>query len=195
LILIIDHFDSFSHNLFQALASLEETHVVRCDQIESQSISDLRPSLVVLSPGPRGPKDTGVTTEYLNSAFAQTCPTLGICLGFQTMSLFWGAQVDQAKDVVHGKTLDLSFEQHEIFTHCPKPMPVARYHSLCVPQASLPLEQVNVIAQHEDMAMAVVDKKRPWIGLQFHPESFLTPQGPQLLNNIHHYLLTHKTSS
>ena len=188
MILIIDHFDSFSHNLSQALASLEETRVVRCDQINAHEISDLSPHFVVLSPGPRGPRDTGVTTEYLESKFGQTCPTLGICLGFQAMSLFWGGQVGQAKDVVHGKTLQLHFQPHQIFEHCDHPMAVARYHSLCVPQDSLPVENVDIVAQHEGMAMAVVDHHRPWAGLQFHPESFLTPQGPQLLTNIHHYL-------
>jgi anthranilate synthase/aminodeoxychorismate synthase-like glutamine amidotransferase len=188
LILIIDHFDSFSHNLYQSFAQLEETRVVRCDQIDLQEISNLKPSLVVLSPGPKGPKDTGITPSYLTSTFGEHCPTLGICLGFQAMSLQWGGQVEQAKDVVHGKTLHLKFQPHEIFKNCPNPMGVARYHSLCVPSLSLSVQKVNILAEHENMAMAVLDKKKPWIGLQFHPESFLTPQGTLLLSNIHRYL-------
>lgn len=183
MILIIDHFDSFSHNLYQAIADIQDTVVVRCNAISPREIEEMNPQWVVLSPGPKGPKDTGVTLEYLRSKHGRSCPTLGICLGFQAMALEWGAQVVKAAEVVHGKTLSLSHDEHPYFENCPNPMPVARYHSLCVPSANLPPE-LQLHAEHQGMAMAVSDPHKPWVGLQFHPESFLTPQGKTLLHNI-----------
>lgn len=185
MILIIDHFDSFSHNLYQRMAGdLGDVQVVRCDRLTVGDIRSLRPELVVLSPGPRGPKDTGVTLEYLASDFAQTRPTLGICLGFQALGLAWGAEVTLAEDVVHGKTLELGFEAHPLFEGLSSPITVARYHSLGVRRDTLPPGVLN-LASHGPLSMVACDQNRPWAGFQFHPESFLTPDGPRLLANAH----------
>ena len=184
LILIIDHFDSFSHNLYQALSSQHQgVEVVRCDKVSVADIEDMKPRWVILSPGPRGPKNTGVTLEYLKSSLAENTPTLGICLGFQAMAVHWGARVLQAGEVVHGKTLDLTLSSHPILEGLPSPLQVARYHSLGVSSSSLP-NHIETLGSHKEMAMAVIDTHKPWVGLQFHPESFLTPQGPELLLNI-----------
>lgn len=184
MILIIDHFDSFSHNLYQTLASQhKDVEVLRCDKVNLEGIESMSPSWVVLSPGPRGPNDTGITLEYLSSPLGARTPTLGICLGFQAMALHWGGNVVQAGEVVHGKTLDLQLKEHPIFSGLTSPLQVARYHSLGVPSKSLP-SHLEVLGHHRDMAMAVVDTQKPWVGLQFHPESFLTPQGPELLENL-----------
>lgn len=187
MILIIDHFDSFSHNLYQALAQLESEVVVRrCDEIELNEIQAMQPKLVVLSPGPKGPTDTGITLEYLKSPFAQTQATLGICLGLQAMGLHWGLKIDLSQEVVHGKTCLLHNLEHPIFDNLQKPLQVARYHSLCISSRDLP-EHLNLLAEHESMVMAIEQRDKPWIGLQFHPESFLTTEGKSLLSNILDY--------
>jgi anthranilate synthase/aminodeoxychorismate synthase-like glutamine amidotransferase len=184
LILIIDHFDSFSHNLYQLLAAQgPRVLVCRCDQIDLPSITSLEPELIVLSPGPKGPEDTGITTSLLRSKWAKSKAIVGVCLGFQALAKAWGGAVERAPAVVHGKTLQLETPEHPFFKGLQNPLQVARYHSLCVPVSSLP-QNVEVLAQYEGMAMAVLDRERPWVGLQFHPESFLTPQGAGLLLNI-----------
>jgi anthranilate synthase/aminodeoxychorismate synthase-like glutamine amidotransferase len=184
LILIIDHFDSFSHNLYQAFAQLAaEVVVKRCDEISLDDIRNMKPDLVVLSPGPKGPKDTGITLEYLKSPFAQTQATLGICLGLQAMGLHWGLEIELSKEVVHGKTCLLHNLNHPIFNNLQKPLQVARYHSLCLSAHNLP-QNLNLLAQHESMVMAIEDQDKPWLGLQFHPESFLTTEGKSLLHNV-----------
>lgn len=187
LILIIDHFDSFSHNLYQAFAQLAPDVVVkRCDEITLEVIQSMQPQLVVLSPGPKGPRDTGVTLDYLKSPFAKKQATLGICLGLQAMGLHWGLDIQLSKEVVHGKTCLLHHTNHPIFKDLHQPLQVARYHSLCISKQNLP-ENLNLLAEHESMVMAIEDRQKPWIGLQFHPESFLTPEGKSLLYNILDY--------
>lgn len=189
MVLIIDHFDSFSYNLYQAIAVDKETVVARCDEISVADITGMNPELVVLSPGPCGPEETGVTLEYLSGDFASVCPTLGICLGFQAMAVAWGGVVELAPEVVHGKTLDLSLREHPVFDVFSDPLRVARYHSLCVPAASLPKE-LELIATHDEMAFVVEDNLRPWMGLQFHPESFLTEGGVEMLARIRTHLVS-----
>jgi len=194
LILIIDHFDSFSHNLYQAFASFHDHVIVkRCNEISLAQIEQYEPDLVVLSPGPKGPKETGVTLEYLKSSFSKHQPTLGICLGLQAMGLHWKLNISLAKEVVHGKTCDLSFRDHPIFESLKQPLQVARYHSLCLNSTNIPAN-LNLLAEHDDMIMAIEDHQNPWIGLQFHPESFLTPKGLRLLKNILNYT-SHKRKS
>ena len=188
MILVIDHFDSFSYNLYQLLAAQgEEVIVRRCDRLGLDEIQAYHPEHIVLSPGPRGPQDTGVTLDLLASEWAKKKSILGVCLGFQAMALAWGARVERAPEVVHGKTLMLETLEHPLFTGLPRPLQVARYHSLCVPTQHLP-QHLLVLGQHAGMAMAVLDTQRPWLGLQFHPESFLTPQGSHLLLNIRSFL-------
>ena len=103
------------------------------------------------------------------------------------MGYHWGIEVTHAKEVVHGKTCELDLRPNPIFEHLNRPLRVARYHSLCLSSQYLP-ENLELLAEFENMLMAVQDKTRPWVGLQFHPESFLTPQGPELLKNIHEHL-------
>lgn len=191
MVLIIDHFDSFSYNLYQAIAVEHETLVVRCDEVGVEDITGLAPEMVVLSPGPCGPEETGVTLDYLSGEFASLCPTLGICLGFQAMAVAWGGVVELAPEVVHGKTLDLSMGGHPVFDVFSDPLRVARYHSLCVPVESLPKE-LELVAAHDKMAFVVEDKVRPWMGLQFHPESFLTDSGTEMLARIRSHLVSRR---
>ena len=188
MILIIDHFDSFSHNLYQLIApDHDEVIVRRCDNIEIDEIRNAAPQAIILSPGPRGPDDTGVTPSLLNTAFAANTPIIGVCLGFQAMASFWGARVQQAPEVVHGKTLTLSIPEHPLFSGMGTTLQVARYHSLAVYQVTLP-PSVEILAEHDGMVMAAKDTTRPWLGLQFHPESFLTPEGGALMQNAFTWL-------
>lgn len=184
MILIVDHFDSFSYNLDQLLGGLGlAVRVVRCDEVTPAAILAARPGAVVLSPGPRGPRDTGVTLPFLAEPAAARVPVIGVCLGFQAMALAWGARVEPAPEVVHGKTLELFPAPHGLFAGLPSPLVVGRYHSLCVPAASLPAG-VEILAEHRGMAMLALDRERPWAGMQFHPESFLTPEGPRLMDRL-----------
>lgn len=188
MILIIDHFDSFSHNLYQLFTSIQkEIEVIRCNQLQLSNIQDLSPDMIVLSPGPKGPQDTGISLPLLESELSNRIPILGICLGFQTMAHYWGCPVELASEVVHGKTLALDLNQHPIFAGLKSPSQVARYHSLCVSNEQLP-KNVSPLLVHKNMLMAAEDLHRPWIGLQFHPESFLTPEGRPLVQNIYQYL-------
>lgn len=195
MILVIDHFDSFSYNLSQLLGGLGlEVRVARCDKVSPDDIRALAPEAVVLSPGPRGPEDTGITLPLLRSEYGKNAAVIGVCLGFQTMAVAWGAKVALAPEVVHGKTIDLTPEPHEVFDGIDLPMRAGRYHSLCVKAESLP-QSVSVLAAHQGMAMMALDRARPWVGMQFHPESFLTPQGPELMRNLLRYLRRRNVAS
>lgn len=181
MILIIDHFDSFSHNLLQLVGGLQlEARVCRCDEIGVEELLEQRPRAILLSPGPGRPEDTHVTPRYLADPRSWTIPCIGVCLGFQAMSLAWGGEVVPAAEIVHGKTVQLARPSHPIFSGLSDPLVVGRYHSLCVPVDSLP-QSVEVLCRHREMAMFALDRHKPWAGLQFHPESFLTPQGPELV--------------
>jgi len=161
--------------------------VRRCNEISLSEIEAYQPDLVVLSPGPRGPEHTGITLDYLNSKFSKGQATLGICLGLQAMGLHWGLNVEFADEVVHGKTCQLRPDPHPIFDSLKVPIQVARYHSLCIKSVAIP-KHLKLLAEHNSMIMAIESLQQPWIGLQFHPESFLTPEGLSLLKNILNYL-------
>ncbi len=183
MILIIDHFDSFSYNLYQLFAVLRaEVKVVRCNRIRPEEVLALQPEVIVLSPGPGSPQDTGVTMELLNDQRLASIPFLGVCLGFQALAVAWGGEVALAPEVVHGKTLEFPASDHPLLQGMPFPLTVARYHSLYVRAQSLP-SHVEVILQRGEMAMLAKDRRLPRIGMQFHPESFLTKGGSQLCLN------------
>ena len=191
MLLIIDHFDSFSHNLYQLLAGLgHEVLVRRCDEISSDDIQNkYRPEAIILSPGPKGPEDTGVTLELLKSDWAQNQVIIGICLGMQALGLHWEIPTRHAAEVVHGKTIQLHLKTHEIFKDL-QGLQVARYHSLCLYEEDtlLKQERVEILSSFEGMVMIAKDRRNPWLGIQFHPESFLTPKGEDLMKNALEYL-------
>lgn len=187
MILIIDHFDSFSYNLEQLCSTIEETQVVRCDKISVSDVVDIKPSCIVLSPGPGGPEDTGVTLPLLKAEAVSEIPMIGVCLGFQAMMHHFGIPVSLAPEVIHGKTVHVKNVNHPVLKGCNDSIQIARYHSLAVYKQDLN-ENVLPIIFHEDMVMAVEAKEFPWLGLQFHPESFLTPEGPRMIKNALQYL-------
>jgi anthranilate synthase component 2 len=189
MILLIDNYDSFSYNLFQMVGTIlpkgEEMKVIRNDAMTVDEIRDLNPSGIILSPGPGRPADAGVTEEVAK-VLGQKIPTLGVCLGHQGICETFGATVTYAKQLMHGKQsvaeLDLT---SPIFRGLPEKIKVARYHSLAVDEKTIPKDALKVIARTEDgEVMAVQHVSYPIFGVQFHPESIMTPEGGRILENF-----------
>ncbi len=188
--LLIDNFDSFTFNLVQAFFKLgKHPEVIRNDRPE---LLDLATSgkldMVCLSPGPSNPLNAGYCLEFLK-LLPKEVPVLGVCLGHQTLGYHAGAEVVIGPQIMHGKTTDITHNGKGLFTGLPNPLTVGRYHSLIVRAEQAPdlLEVVSETDQGEVMAM--VYKDRPWAGVQFHPESVLTPDGEKLLGNFPDKLL------
>ncbi len=183
MILLIDNFDSFTYNLSQYLRMLgEEVLVRRNDAISVDEIRSLKPRLIVISPGPGGPAETGVCIEALD-AFHQEIPFLGICLGMQAIASFFGGKIVQAAEPMHGKVREISHEAEGLFAGLANPLNVTRYHSLIVEEGSLP-DCLEVTARSETQEiMGLRHKVYPIFGVQFHPEAYLTEGGLALLKN------------
>ncbi len=187
--LLIDNFDSFTFNLVQAFQGLgRDPEVLRNDRPELLDLAGSGTlSMVCLSPGPSRPENAGYCLEFL-ARLPHSVPVLGVCLGHQTLGHFAGAKVEVADRIMHGKTSMISHQGTGLFTGLPNPFEVGRYHSLLVkadeaPEEARKLLQVTARTdQGEVMGLKYAD--RPWAGVQFHPESVLTPLGPQLLANF-----------
>ena len=185
MILLIDNYDSFSFNLYQLIGSIEPNiRVVRNDELTIPEIEALAPSAIFLSPGPGKPCDAGICEDVVR-AFAEKIPIFGVCLGHQAICEVYGATVTYAKELMHGKqsvcSLDVS---SPIFKDLPEEMPVARYHSLAAVESTIPPE-LKVIARTDDgEVMAVAHRDFHVYGVQFHPESILTPEGKKILENF-----------
>jgi anthranilate synthase component 2 len=185
MILLIDNYDSFSYNLYQYLGEFEtDIKVIRNDEMTVEEIEKLNPEGIVLSPGPGRPKDAGVIEEVALT-LGKKIPTLGICLGHQGICEAYGGVVTYAKQLMHGKTSVVRKTANcPIFNGCPDEFEVARYHSLAAEESSLP-ECLEVTAlTTEGEIMAVQHKEYPIYGLQFHPESILTPNGKLMIQNF-----------
>jgi len=188
MLLLVDNFDSFTFNLVQVFHTLGTPPVVLRNH--EPQILDLAhdPSLegVVLSPGPSHPANTGLCLELL-AILPPQIPVLGVCLGHQTLAHFAGATVGRARRIMHGKTSLVHHTGTGLFAGLPNPVEVGRYHSLAILEdAPLPFAVTARADDGEIMGIAFTD--RPWTGVQFHPESVLTPHGPQILNNFLHFL-------
>lgn len=182
-VLVIDNEDSFSHNLAQSLAMAGgEVAVVRHDRTSLAEIRRARPGALVLSPGPRTPTDFPLTLSLASGV--TNLPLLGVCLGQQALAMAFGGRLERAVRPMHGKQSLIDHVGSALFAGLPSPLCVARYHSLIVDAASLPteLEVTAWSAEHEPMALR--HRRRPLYGVQFHPESFLTTHGLQLLQNF-----------
>lgn len=182
MILLIDNYDSFTHNLWQALGACaggEEVRVLRNDALSPAELVALRPRRVVLSPGPGHPRDARLS--LLAPALLPEVPLLGVCLGHQALALAEGARVVRAPRPVHGRALEILHDGAGLFAGLPAAFEAALYHSLVVQEDSLPPAlQVAARTRAGDI-MALRHVARPHLGVQFHPESFLTPAGPALL--------------
>jgi anthranilate synthase component 2 len=186
MLLVIDNYDSFTYNLVQYLGELGAEIVVhRNDAITVDEIAALAPSAIVLSPGPCAPAQAGITVEVIR-ALSNRIPTLGVCLGHQAIGEAYGGRVVRAARAVHGKTSRIAHDGSELFAGLPSPLEVGRYHSLVVERASLPagLQVAATSVDDPTEIHALRHETHPVWGVQFHPESVLTPNGKQLLRNF-----------
>lgn len=185
MILLIDNFDSFSYNLYQLIGEINpDIKVIRNDELSVREIEELNPESIIISPGPGRPSDAGICEEVIKY-FAQKKPILGICLGHQAICEVFGAEITYAKEIMHGKTSVVSLERSQnIFKGLTEKITVARYHSLCANEKTIP-DDLQVIARaDDDTVMAVKHKNYEIYGLQFHPESVLTPDGKKIIMNF-----------
>ena len=182
MILLVDNYDSFTYNLAHLFGELgEDVRVVRNDAIDADEAERLAPSHLVISPGPGRPEDAGVSTDVIRR-LAPNTPTLGVCLGHQAIVEVFGGDVGQAKRLVHGKAADVSHDGRGIFEGLPEPFSAGRYHSLAATRVP---PELDVCGQTDDgEVMAVRHRNLPVVGIQFHPESVLTPDGPTLARNF-----------
>ncbi len=187
MILLIDNYDSFSYNLFQLVGSLDpDIKVIRNDAMTTGQIEELSPKAIILSPGPGKPEDAGICIEVVKKLGGRF-PILGVCLGHQAICTAYGGTVSYAKELMHGKQSVAKLTGScALFEGLPDSIPVARYHSLALLRDTLP-DCLTITAQTEDgEVMAVAHKDYPVFGLQFHPESILTPDGKAILQNFIH---------
>lgn len=183
MIVLIDNYDSFTYNVYQLFKEFDEVKVFYNDQITIDEILDLNPNCIVISPGPSRPSDAGICLDLIKKVKGKI-PLLGICLGHQAICQCYGATITYAKTLMHGKTSVLEIdEDSNVFKNCKRPIQVGRYHSLIAKEDTLP-SALNVIAHADGQVMAVVDIKNKVYGLQFHPESILTLDGKQMIQNI-----------
>ena len=185
MILLIDNYDSFSYNLYQLIGSVKpDIKVIRNDDCTIEEIEKMEPEALILSPGPGRPEDAGICIEAIKY-FAGKIPILGVCLGHQAICKAFGGTVSYAKELMHGKQkMIYQTGENKIFAGMENAFPAARYHSLAALKETLPPE-LKVTAQSEDgEVMAVEHSEYPVYGLQFHPESVMTPDGRKMIENF-----------
>ena len=185
MILLIDNYDSFSYNLYQLVGAISpDIRVIRNDELTIEQIEALNPSHIILSPGPGRPEDAGVTVEVAKT-LSKRIPTLGVCLGHQAICQAYGATVTYAKRLMHGKQSKVKLSaESPLFKNCPEEVLVARYHSLAADPTTIPdCLKVTALTDGGEI-MAVEHKDYPIYGVQFHPESIMTPDGKAMLSNF-----------
>jgi anthranilate synthase component II len=185
MILLIDHYDSFTYNLFQFLGELgEDIEVVRHDKFHLNEIEKVKPKAIVLSPGPGNPKDIGQTIELIQKYY-QCIPILGICLGHQAIGYAFGALITRANQIKHGKVSNITHNGTHLFSSLSQPLEVMRYHSLVIDRESLPSSfEALAFSLDDQEIMAIKHRDYPLYGIQFHPESIGTKHGKRILENF-----------
>ncbi len=183
-VLVVDNYDSFVYNLVQYLGELGADPIVRRhDAVTLDEAAELAPDAVLVSPGPGRPEDAGVSVEMIRWA-AGRIPVLGVCLGHQCIGAAWGARVERAPQVMHGKTSQIHHDGTGLFSGLSSPLEATRYHSLIVEESSLP-DELEVVATSDDgLVMGLRHRDLDVEGVQFHPESILTEDGHGLLSNF-----------
>jgi anthranilate synthase component II len=182
MILVIDNYDSFTYNLVHLIAREADVRVVRNDEIEVDAIRALEPAGILISPGPGRPADAGVTESVIRKLGA-SIPTLGVCLGHQAIGEVFGGRVDYAPELMHGKTSQVRHDGRGVFDGVEQPFVATRYHSLVVAREGLP-DVLEITAESEDgTIMGLRHRSWPVEGIQFHPESVLTTEGPRMIAN------------
>ena len=185
MILLLDNYDSFTYNLYQAIGQLyPDIEVIRNDEITLEQIRKKNPAAIILSPGPGYPKDAGITIPVIQ-AFSGKIPLLGVCLGHQAIGQAFGGTIVRARQLMHGKASQISIQNKTpIFKNLPDTIPVARYHSLIVDENTIPACLEAVAYDEEGQIMALRHREHPTYGVQFHPESILTDCGKIILENF-----------
>ena len=184
MLLVIDNYDSFTYNLVQYLSEIgQEVRVVRNDEIAAADIAALAPSHVVISPGPCTPNEAGISLDVIRT-YAGKIPILGVCLGHQAIGQAFGGKVVRAPRVMHGKTSQIFHDGKGVFTGLPNPFEATRYHSLVIEKTSVPAALEVTARTADEEIMAVRHRTLAVEGVQFHPESFLTTAGKDLLRNF-----------
>jgi anthranilate synthase component 2 len=185
MILLIDNYDSFSYNLVQLIGCINpDIRVIRNDTVTAEDVGMLKPSHIILSPGPGYPKDAGICEEVIGK-LSSSIPILGVCLGHQAICEVYGAEICHVRQLMHGKKSSIRLSSDQIFKGLPEAIDAARYHSLIAQRETIPDELV-VIAEDDDIGevMAVKHARFTVYGLQFHPESVLTPHGDVMMRNF-----------
>jgi anthranilate synthase/aminodeoxychorismate synthase-like glutamine amidotransferase len=187
MILLIDNYDSFTYNLVQRLGELNaavDVRVYRNDEITPEKIEELKPERIIISPGPCTPREAGISNDVIRR-FAPTVPTLGVCLGHQCIGHVFGGEVIRNYRIMHGKTSPIFHDGEGVFKGLSNPFEATRYHSLVIRRESFNNPDFVVTAWTEEgEIMGVRHRTWPLHGVQFHPESFLTTEGPRLLQNF-----------
>ncbi len=184
MIVTIDNYDSFTYNLVQYLRQMgAEVHVARNDALRMQEIEALHPAGIIISPGPGRPEDAGISMETIRR-FSPRIPILGVCLGHQAVGAVFGARIVPARRLMHGKTSEVTCDGRTLFRRIPSPFTAMRYHSLAVSREKLP-EELEISACSDDgEIMGLRHRRYPTEGIQFHPESIMTPVGKRILRNF-----------
>ena len=186
MIVLIDNYDSFTYNLVQKLGEVSPgtaMKVFRNDKVTVAQVEELRPTHMVISPGPCTPQEGGVSNDMIRH-FAPKLPVLGVCLGHQCIGFVAGAMVERAGRLMHGKTDQIHHDGRSIYEGMPNPFTATRYHSLIIRRGTLPADYEVTSWTDQDEIMGVRHKTWPLEGVQYHPESFLTEQGERLLANF-----------
>lgn len=183
MILVIDNYDSFTYNLVHLVGThTNELEVVRNDGLTVADVREMAPEGILISPGPGRPADAGITEELIRT-LGPTIPVLGVCLGHQAIGEVYGGKIAYAPSLMHGKTSEVSHGGQGVFSGLPSPFTATRYHSLVVDRASIP-SSLEITAETSDgVVMGLRHKTHPVEGIQFHPESVLTTEGPRIIDN------------
>jgi anthranilate synthase/aminodeoxychorismate synthase-like glutamine amidotransferase len=184
MILMIDNYDSFTYNLVQYLGQLgAEVQVFRNDRIGLEEIGELAPEAIFLSPGPCSPKEAGITVEVIRT-YHKRFPMLGVCLGHQAIGYAFGGNIVRAERLMHGKTSPIRSDGKTIYRGVPNPFVAGRYHSLIVEKSTIPDCLMVTAETEEGEIMGIRHREYPVEGIQFHPESILTPNGKRIIKNF-----------
>ena len=183
MILIIDNYDSFTYNIYQYVGEFNSNvKVIKNDQISIKELKKINPEKIIISPGPGHPKDSKVSLECIDK-LGDSIPILGICLGHQAIGISYGSQIINSNQIVHGKTSMIKHSGDRLFEGLNNPFEATRYHSLIIDKEGFP-DDLDVIAESDNMIMGLKHKTRPMYGVQFHPESIKTENGLKIIENF-----------